>query len=138
MILSRIRGCRSHRFALPMHPYPPYCLVAGIYSFRHSTDYILSMPYLYGLGANISVRLYLLPSRGIVVEGRAIRSFPADLRLLKCLGFNHTLSNRFFLLSSPSRLGLFHPYVVVLLALRHLTAKIIVSKTCSSIISLLS
>ncbi len=65
-----------------MHPYLPYCLAVGIYGFRHSTDYILSMPYFYGLGANISARLNLLPSRGIVVEGRAIRSFPADLRLL--------------------------------------------------------
>ena len=52
--------------------------------FHISTDYILSISYFYDLGANTSVRLYLLTSRVIVVEGRTIRSFPADFQFLFC------------------------------------------------------
>lgn len=58
----------------------------------------------------------LLPL-GIVVELSAIRGLAADCPLLQCLGFNLALSDIFFLLSLLSRLGLFHPYVVVISAL---------------------
>ncbi|GMK91759.1 hypothetical protein JSCD9_31830 [Clostridioides difficile] len=37
--------------------------------------------------------------------------------ILKYLGFNLIPSNQFFLLSQLSHLGLFHPYVLVWLAL---------------------
>lgn len=61
-------------------------------------------------GAHHSPRQSL--ARHLVVERSAIRSFAADCPLRRCLGFNHAPYTRFFLLSSPSRLSLFHDYVV--------------------------
>ena len=40
----------------------------------------------------------------------------ADCPLLRCLGFNLAPSSNFFLFSLPSRSGVSHPHVVVLLA----------------------
>ena len=81
--------------------------------FHVSTDYIFSIPYCYGLGETTSERLSLRPSRGLVVEVSSIQGLLADYQLLKCLGFNLAPSNQFFLLSLPSRLPLFHGYVLV-------------------------
>nr|DAS61886.1 MAG TPA: hypothetical protein [Caudoviricetes sp.] len=51
--------------------------------------------------------------RHLVVERSPVQGFAADHRLYWWLGFNHAPSQLFFLLSSPSRLSLFHLYVVV-------------------------
>lgn len=85
--------------------------------FHASTDYILSVG-ITQYGETTSTRLYVLPSRGIVVEPSPIRSLAADFRLREHLGFNLMPSNEFFLFSPRSRLGLIYPYVVVSLALR--------------------
>ena len=83
--------------------------------FHVSTDYILSMPYFYGLGETTSTRLCVLPSRGIVVEVSPVRSLPADYQfLLQDLGFNLVPSTRFFLFSP------------------HITLRLISSLRCSS------
>ena len=54
---------------------------------------------------------------GIVVEPSPVQGLAADYPLIRRLGFNHALSIRFFLLSSPSHLPIFHGYVVVRIAL---------------------
>ena len=60
----------------------------------------------------------LLPtSLTLVVEPSPIRGLDADYPLLQYLGFNLILSIYFFLLSQPSRLVIFHTYVVVYIAL---------------------
>lgn len=53
----------------------------------------------------------------IVVEPSPRRGLAADCPLFRCLGFNLAPSSNFFLLSLPSRSGVSHPHVVVLLAL---------------------
>lgn len=53
----------------------------------------------------------------IVVEPCPHQALAADCPLLRCLGFNLAPSSNFFLLSLPSRSGVSHPHVVVLLAL---------------------
>ena len=68
-------------------------------------------------GPTTSDRLTLLPN-GIVVEPYPLRILAADCLFCCCLGFDHATSIRFFLLSSPSRLCIFHHYVVALIALR--------------------
>lgn len=68
-------------------------------------------------GPTASDRLTLLPI-GIVVEPYPLRILAADCLFCCCLGFNHAISIGFFLLSSPSRLYIFHYYVVAPIALR--------------------
>ena len=68
-----------------------------------------------GLGAHHSPCQPL--ARHLVVEPSSIRGLAADCPLLQRLGFNLAPSTRFFLLSSPSHLPLFHGYVVVRIAL---------------------
>ena len=63
-----------------------------------------------------SVAYGVLP-RGIVVGRSPVRSFAADCPLSRHLGFNLMPSTYFFLLSPPSRLGLFHPCAVAYVAL---------------------
>ena len=53
----------------------------------------------------------------IVVEPCPHQALAADCPLLRCLGFNLAPSSNFFLFSLPSRSGVSHPHVVVLLAL---------------------
>ena len=51
-----------------------------IFSYEHRL-YLIHIPLRY-LGANTSTRLCVRPSRGLVVGGRTIRSFPADFQFL--------------------------------------------------------
>jgi hypothetical protein len=69
------------------------------------------------LGPTFSLRLEVLLCR-IVVEPSPIRSLAAEDPFLKVLGLHLDPSSRFFLLSSPSHLSVFHLYAVVLEALR--------------------
>ena len=83
--------------------------------FPASTDYIFTRQNR-GIPLPPSIAYGVLPS-GIVVEPSPVRGLAADCPLLRCLGFNLAPSSNFFLLSLPSRLGVSHPHVVVLLAL---------------------
>ena len=83
--------------------------------FHASTDYIIIRISTEPL---VSGDFALLSLREIVVEQYPIRAYAAEDPLLKHLGFNLMPSMLFFLLSSPSRLRLFHRYVVVSMALR--------------------
>ena len=83
--------------------------------FHTSTDYFIISHLWEPL---VSSYLTLLSLREIVVEQYPIRIYVAkDPLLQQCLGFNLAPSTLFFLLSSPSRLCLFHHYVVVSVAL---------------------
>nr|DAG45562.1 MAG TPA: hypothetical protein [Bacteriophage sp.] len=53
----------------------------------------------------------------MIVEPSLIQGLAADCPFSKCLGFDHALSTYFFLLSRPFRLGIFHPSVLVYVAL---------------------
>ncbi len=81
--------------------------------FHISVDYIIT--HLHWV-STASAHLSVLPF-GIVVEPSSVRGLAADYPLLQCLGFNLAPSILFFLLSSPSRLRIFHRYVVVSIAL---------------------
>ena len=70
----------------------------------------------YITGQTSSDRLALLP-QGIVVEPYPVRVLAADCPFYRRLGSRHAPSMRFFPLSPPSRLGVFHPCVVVRTAL---------------------
>lgn len=83
--------------------------------FHISTDYIFTLDFT--LGATHFHTLVCTSISGIVVELSPIRSLVADCPLSKHLGFTHMPYNKFFLLSQPSRLDIFHSYVVVLLPL---------------------
>ena len=109
-----------------MHPCPPYCLVVGILCFHIGTDYILSMHSSVFRRKHFGT-LVPTPLTRDSRWGQDYSSFPCWFPIfIQHLGFNLMPSNIFFLLSLPSRLSLFHLYVVVILALR-----------ISSIISLL-
>nr|DAP97801.1 MAG TPA: hypothetical protein [Caudoviricetes sp.] len=100
----------SHRGAGPVRPHLQRdghpMLSHGHRLYLHPRD----------AGQTASGRLALLLQR-IVVGRFPVRDFAADCPLFWRLGSHHAPSMRFFLLSPPSHPGLFHPHVVVRMAL---------------------
>lgn len=111
-----VSGVLQPRFAYIGHTSSLHLRSSPMNFFMLSHEYRLYL-HLFTKRAILFEAAWLLPSAEVVVGHAPEKSVGADCPLLKRLGFNHALSSKFFMLSQPSRLVLFHTYVVALLAL---------------------
>ena len=117
--LFNFRGCRSHRLANSYASLPALLFSSRylVLSYKHRL-YLIHITFLWLRRKHFHTLVCTTLTRSSR-WGQNYSFIPCWFPIfIRHLGFNLMLSNLFFLLSLHSHLCLFHPYVVVKLALR--------------------